>query len=154
MDISFNFEECFFNYRVAAIIWNGNKILIEKKKDVNYLSLMGGRVHLNETSIEAIKREIKEETNYDTEYIRSVGLIENFYISKYTSRLCHEILIIHELKFKDKEAYKKEEIINNEENDNAKFVWIDIEELKKLDLKPEEFIKNIDNKEFYHIINK
>ena len=29
-----------------------------------------------------------------------------------------------------------------------------VEELKKLDLKPEEFIKNIDNKEFYHIINK
>ncbi len=154
MDISFNFEESSFNYRVAGVIKYNNKILAERKNDVKHLCLMGGRVHLNETSIEAIKREIKEETNYDTEYVRSVGLIENFYISKYTNKLCHEILIIHELEFKNQEAYLKEEIINNEEKDNAKFVWIDIEELKKLDLKPEEFIKNIDNKEFYHIINK
>ena len=145
MDISFNFDDCSFNYRVAGVIKYNNKILVEKKNDVKYLCLMGGRVHLNETSIEAIKREIKEETNYDTEYIKSVGLIENFYISKYTNKLCHEILIVHELKFRDKDAYLQEEIINMEDKNNAKFVWIDVDQLKKLDLKPVEFLKNIDN---------
>ena len=81
MDINFKWEDYTFNLRVAALIRYENKILVEQNTDVDYYGLVGGRCKLGEDSITAIKREIKEETGEDTEYIRSVGIIENFFTS-------------------------------------------------------------------------
>lgn len=114
MDICFKGDNYTFNFRVAALIKNGNKILVEKNNAVDYYSLVGGRCKLGEDSITALKREIKEETGEDVSFIRSVGMLENFFISRYTNSPYHEILIIHELEFINKEIYQQTEIINSE----------------------------------------
>ena len=152
MDINFKGQEYTFNLRVAALIRNKSKILVEQNIDVDYYGLIGGRCKLGEDSIAAIKREIKEETGEETEYIRSVGLIENFFTSRYSNSPYHEILIIHELKFKNPEVYHKENLQNKEEPKKAKFYWQEIKSLKKC--KPEIAFKHLEDKEFFHIINK
>ena len=130
MDICFKEANYTFNFRVAALIRNGNKILVEKNNAVDYYSLVGGRCKLGEDSITALKREIKEETGAETKFVRSVGVLENFFISRYTNSPYHEILIIHELEFTNKEIYQQTEIINLEEKYNAKFYWREISSLE------------------------
>ena len=152
MDINFKEKDYTFNFRVAALIRHKNKILVEKNDQVDYYGLVGGRCKLGEDSISALKREILEETGEETEYIRSVGMIENFFISRYTHTPYHEILIIHELKFKNPQVYEQNGIINQEEKENAKFYWKKEHELNNC--KPEIAFKHLNDKEFFHIINK
>ena len=151
MDINFKEEGYTFNFRVAALIRNGNKILVEQNKQVDYYGLPGGRCKLGEDSISAIIREMLEETGEEMEYVRSVGMLENFFISRYTNSPYHEILLIHELKFKNKDTYKKDNIINLEEKKDGKFYWKEIDELNKC--KPEIVFKRLNDTEFFHMIN-
>ena len=152
MDICFKEANYTFNFRVAALIRNGNKILVEKNNAVDYYSLVGGRCKLGEDSITALKREIKEETGAETKFIRSVGVLENFFISRYTNSPYHEILIIHELEFTNKEIYQQAEIINLEEKYNAKFYWREISSLEKC--KPKIVFEHLNDKTFFHLISK
>ena len=151
MDINFKEEGYTFNFRVAALIRNGNKILVEQNKQVDYYGLPGGRCKLGEDSLSAIIREMLEETGEEMEYVRSVGILENFFISRYTHSPYHEILMIHELKFKNKDTYKKDNIINLEEKKDGKFYWKEIDELNKC--KPEIVFKHLNDTEFFHMIN-
>lgn len=151
MDINFKEEGYTFNFRVAALIRNGNKILVEQNKQVDYYGLPGGRCKLGEDSISAIIREMLEETGEEMEYVRSVGILENFFISRYTHSPYHEILMIHELKFKNKDTYKKDNIINLEEKKDGKFYWKEIDELNKC--KSEIVFKHLNDTEFFHMIN-
>lgn len=151
MDINFKEEGYTFNFRVAALIRNENKILVEQNKQVDYYGLPGGRCKLGEDSISAIIREMLEETGEEMEYVRSVGILENFFISRYTHSPYHEILLIHELKFKNKDVYRKDNIINLEEKKDVKFYWKEIDELNKC--KPEIVFKHLNDTEFFHMIN-
>ena len=153
MDITFMIEDIQFNVRVAAYIKNGNKILIEQRKDATSVGLPGGRVKIGENSIQALKREIKEEMQEELEFVASKAVIENFYESKYTNGLCHEVLFILEMEFKNKDAYLKNNIINMEDNGSV-FKWMDIEEVKNNDFKPDIYKQYLDKEEFRHIINK
>lgn len=152
MDICFKGDKYTFNFRVAALIKNGNKILVEKNKDVNYYSLVGGRCKFGEDSIHALIREIKEETGEDVKFIKSIGILENFFISRYTNSPYHEILLIHELEFINKEIYQKDEIINLEEKNKAKFYWRQISALNKC--KPKIVFEHLNDEAFFHLINK
>ena len=153
MDITWKIDDTLLNYRVAAIIRFKNKILIEENKNVDYLTLPGGRVKVCETSIQALKREIKEEMAEEIEFVKSKAVVENFYISKYTNNRCQEILFILEMKFKNDQVYLREEIPNLEDKE-AVFKWIDIRELKGKVLKPEGYKEYLEEEEFKHIINR
>ena len=59
--------------------------------------------------------------------------------------------MIHELKFKNKDTYKKDNIINLEEKKDGKFYWKEIDELNKC--KPEIVFKRLNDTEFFHMIN-
>ena len=63
-DISFKNERLGykFNYRVAALIFNKDKVLLQKAEDNDSYFLLGGRVQFGEDTTEAIKREVYEET--------------------------------------------------------------------------------------------
>ena len=152
MDINFKGEGITFNLRVAALIRNGTKILVEQNSEVDYYGLVGGRCHLGENSIEAIKREVLEETGEETEYVRSVGIIENFFTSRYANSPYHEILIIHELKFKNQHMYKESNIVNLEEKEHAKFYWKEFHELNKC--KPKIAFEHLNDEKFFYLINK
>lgn len=154
MDVSVLINDMNFNYRCAAIIKNKDKILVSINDVKNFYTIPGGRANIGETSIEAVIREIKEETGFNTKYIKTLGVVENFYISRYNNKPTHEILIIHELEFVDKEAYELKEIKNLDELDNAKFIYKDINSLNKDNLRPSVLIDVLNSNNLIHIIAK
>lgn len=157
-DITFEKNEITFNYRIAIIIKKENKILVQKDDRVKHLTLPGGRCMLGESSIETGIREFKEETGIDTKFKKGIGIIENFFTSNFTGKKIHEILIINELEFLEKEDYEKEFIKNIEQNKNKykhlTYKWIEIKELKQQDFIPKQILFMLDKNEFQHIINK
>lgn len=148
MDISFDIANKRFNFRTAAIIRKEDKILVAKINDNTY-SLIGGRVKLGENSINALIRELEEETGYKTTYVKTKCILENFF--EHRSIPYHEILTIHEMKFNDEKVYEKE-IINNLEDKEYDYVWRNLEELKKVTIEPKEVLENIDKDGIVYLI--
>lgn len=80
-DICINNENAKFNFRVAAIFRYNNKVLIQKSEKDDFYGLIGGRVKLGEKTIEALKRKIKEEVDFDIkeENCKLLRVCENFF---------------------------------------------------------------------------
>lgn len=152
MDICFDTESGILNYRVAAIIEKDNKYLITENPHERYLSLIGGRVKIGESSIETITREVKEETSYDISNAKVRGVVENFFTSPFSNKPVHEILVLIKVDFQDSIIYDKEKI-KCLDKENVYFTWRSLDELKKENLKPTCIIDLLDKDELFHIIN-
>ena len=89
-----------FNFRVAGMFINGNKILLQKCKKDNYYSLIGGRVKYGETTFEALKREIEEELGIkiSKRNTKLTNVSENFF--NYEGKRFHELLFIYKINSK------------------------------------------------------
>ena len=155
-NIHFEKNNIVFNYRVAIIIKSDDKILVQIDNRINHLTLPGGRCELGESSIDTAIREFSEETGINTKFIKSIGMIENFFVSSFNKKNYHEILLINELSFENKKLYKLP-IINNIEDNKKDFIsyaWKKINDLKKEDFRPNIILDMLDKKEFIHLINK
>ena len=152
-DISVQVDEYLLNYRVSAIIRKGSKILTHHSIGSEHYTLPGGRVKEGEDTISALKREILEEMNLKTKYIRPVSFIENFFILK--GKKYHELLVTHELEFEDKNAYNIDiKPAEAHKKGKLEFKWLDIDELDNVKFVPKEMKRVIkENKTFEHIIN-
>lgn len=64
-DILFKQDDFIFSYRVAGILVQNNKILMQKPKNDNGYAFIGEHASLCETSEEALKREFMEELHAD-----------------------------------------------------------------------------------------
>ena len=85
MDLTLNTDLGKLNIRVAAWIESQNNILVSKfPGGIN--SLPGGRVKFTETTLEAIKREVLEETGEELYEIELFSVIENFFLKKNNQR--------------------------------------------------------------------
>ena len=107
MDCTFKTEEGKFNYRVGAIIRNGNRILMarnpgETRGDMWYS--VGGRVRFGETAEVACLRELKEETGLELELERLAAIHENFFRDA-EGTLYHEISLFFLVKVDKKLAF-------------------------------------------------
>lgn len=155
-DIQFENNNKIFNYRVAIVIKNKNKILIQKDSRINHLTFPGGRCKLGETSSETASREFFEETGIKTNFVKEIGFIENFFISNFNGKNFHEILMIIELKFTDNKFYSEDIIknIEDEKSEYIEYIWKNCKELKKIDFKPNIILDKLDNDQFFHLINK
>ena len=65
-DCGFEKWNNWFRYRVGGIIINNNKMLFVKSAIGDYYYMVGGGVHLGESSKACIEREIYEETGMHT----------------------------------------------------------------------------------------
>lgn len=152
-DISVQVDEYLLNYRVSAIIRKGGKVLAHHSLGSEHYTLPGGRVKEGEDTISALQREILEEMNIKTKYVRPVSFIENFFMLK--GKKYHELLVTHELEFEDENDYSKNiEPEAEEDKGKLEFKWLDIDELDNIEFVPREMKKVIkENKSFEHIIN-
>ena len=155
-DIQFEKNDFVFNYRVAIVIRNDNKVLIQRDTRAKHITLPGGRCELGESSADTAIREFMEETGIETESIKGLGMIENFFVSSFNGKKYHEILLIQELKLKKADDYKKNVINNIEEKkkDFLTYEWLDIDSLKDNNFKPEIIVDILNNNNFTHFINK
>ena len=67
VDVKFKDEKYVFHYRVAGVIEKEGKYLVQQISGKDYYILPGGHVHIGETSIDAIRREIREEVGIEVE---------------------------------------------------------------------------------------
>lgn len=153
MDISVMIDNIKFNYRVATIIKNNNKILLHKSKEDNFYAIPGGRIMIGETSENALKREFIEEIGAKITIKNYLGTVENFF--EYNGKKYHELMIVYESTFdSNSNFYKEERIIGLEEDGKIEFIWKTIDEIKQLDLRPLFLKENIiSNTQITHLIN-
>ncbi|WP_366248925.1 NUDIX domain-containing protein [Terribacillus aidingensis] len=62
---------------VSAVICNDQQILLQQRSDNGKWSLPGGNVDIGESVLEAIKREVKEETGLEVIVKRITGVYSN-----------------------------------------------------------------------------
>jgi 8-oxo-dGTP pyrophosphatase MutT (NUDIX family) len=58
----------------AVVMDDQNRILLQKRRDNNLWSLPGGGMEIGESIEETIIREVKEETGYDVEVLKCIGI--------------------------------------------------------------------------------
>lgn len=79
MDITFETEEGRFNYRVCAVILDGERILTMHDERSPYYYLPGGRVRMGERAEDAVLREVREELGIEVRIVRPLWLSQSFF---------------------------------------------------------------------------
>jgi molecular chaperone GrpE (heat shock protein) len=114
---------------VGAFIFNDKDelFLMKGTKWHGKYIVPGGKVEMNETIEDALKREVKEETNLDIEDIKLIGLTDGLGLDKaYTKEDNHFVFV-------DNKAFAKD-IKNIKLNDEAsEYKWLKLDEWLKKD---------------------
>ena len=156
MDCTFKTKEGKFNFRVAAIIKNGNKILMAHNPDDEscYYSV-GGRVKMNETVEDAVIREIKEETGLNCE-IERMGFIHENFFTNYVGVKFHEISIYFYIKITDEILNIKNGHLTKDGPQGEFLEWIDITENHSFNIYPEFYINKLNENtdKITHIVTR
>jgi ADP-ribose pyrophosphatase YjhB (NUDIX family) len=150
-NIAFKTNKGCFTYRVAAIIIKDNKLLMAKHEDYPCYYTVGGKVKINETSEEAVIREVYEETGVELQIDRLAFIQERFF--EITREQHHEIVFYYLMK----ENFNMD-LFCKSFTDQAKesLHWLPIGNLDKTIIIPEFFkTKLLDNMiGIEHIISK
>ena len=148
MDVAIKSEKGGFKYRVAGIIVKDNKLLMVNICNNGFYCLPGGHIHLGEDSFNSIKREMNEEVGITCKSIKLISLIENFFKSK--NKQMHEVCYFYLIEPNEELDTKDYEIIENDEGElkPLKFKWCPLNELDKVDFRPNKMIEKLNNKNF------
>ena len=131
-DCCFTKEKNWFRYRAAAIIIEDDCMLLVGNSNEDYLYSVGGGVHMNESSQDAVKREVFEETGVHYEIDRLAVVHENFFNENngFLKNLeCHEISFYYLMKPKG-----NQELFSNSYTRGGtkeEMYWIPISDLDK-----------------------
>lgn len=109
---------------VGCILIKDNKILLTKRNippEKDKWCIPGGHIDIGETAIDAIKREVKEETNLEIENLKFWCYWDEFM----PKIMNHSLVLIFQ------GNPKGEEKINNE---SSEYGWFNYEEISNLDL--------------------
>ncbi len=150
IDIEIENDFANFKLRVNGILIYENRVLGVQMQKNNFYCLPGGHIELFENSIEAVKREIKEETGYDTSVKKLISVAENFFTRKNGKKI-HEISLYYLLEtIEDIDIQKEYNIIEIDKDDEVHhhFKWIKLEELADINFQPKEIKEKIMKKNF------
>ena len=94
MDLSISVGDTTLYIRVAVIIkTKSGEYIFEKREDL-YLFTVGGKIKINESSVDAAQREMEEELGIKINRLNPRAVIENFYT--HNSEKVHEICFVYE----------------------------------------------------------
>lgn len=126
--------------KVMLIVVHDGKLLategFDKTKNERFLRLLGGSVNFQETSEDAIRREIKEELDSEIENLELVDVVENIF--EYDKKKGHQTCFVYKGDLKRKELLEQEKIHIIEKTYEADAVWMPIKEIleKKIPVYP------------------
>ena len=135
-DCGFKKGNKWFRYRAAAIIVEDDCVLFAGNEVDDYYYSIGGGVHLGETSEEAVKREVFEETGVSYEIDHLAVIHENFFIgsSDLEGVDCHEIAFYYMMKPKGNKNLNSQSLTMGGIKETM--YWIPIDELEKYNAYP------------------
>lgn len=119
-----------------AIIKKDGKVLAQKGHDKNknedFFRLLGGGVDFGENSLEALKREFKEELNAEIINCKLVKVLENIFT--FNGNQGHEICFVYEADFADQTNYQRQDfkILDSKDGHTAEWVELNMENLKNI----------------------
>jgi ADP-ribose pyrophosphatase YjhB (NUDIX family) len=87
--IQFEKNETIFVHRVAAVIVDGDRVLLHRVSANDIWSLPGGQAELMEPSIAGLRREIREAMGVEIQVERLLWVVENFFTEQ--GRNFHEV---------------------------------------------------------------
>lgn len=153
-DIGLVKENNWFRYRTGGIIIHNNKMLFVKSKFGGYYYIIGGGVHLGETSKKCIEREIYEETGISAKVDYLAVVCENFFKGKdgnIDGMDCHTIEFYYCFQPMDDVSMCKSATDEGEE-----LVWVPIDKIRESNIKPafmKEYVERIINeRKTFHVI--
>ena len=133
-DISFDLDDQRINLRVAAVVSRGDKVLLCRVWDEDWWFLPGGRIKTNETSLEALERELTEELGSDFRVIRPLVCSENFF--DLDGWAFHEICTFYEVEWNGGPV-QREQVVQEKVEVRR---WVSRTDVSDVDLRPS-FIK-------------
>ena len=152
-DIAIHNTDNWFRYRTGAFIEHEGKYLFINSNFGDYYYMIGGAVHIKETSAECIEREVFEEAGIKAKAERLCVVCENFFDGKggnIEGKNCRVLDFYYLMKTDDKGPFRK---VNDE---GEELIWLSVEEIKKSNIKPSFIPERIDEilatKETLHII--
>ncbi len=131
MDISIPINNVKLNIRVSVLLETKGGFVFQDSGNGFYFPV-GGRIKINETSVEAAKREIEEELNIKISNTKYIATLENFFK---VDMPFHEINIVHYVKIDDLKCPKDVYVFNETG-------------IQDVSIKPEVIKKMIMNKNF------
>ncbi len=154
MDCSFKTPVGKFNFKAGAIIIKDGKILMVKNQRDPYYYVPGGRVKMNETTEEAVIREVFEETGVHFEIDRLGFVQENLFRMELTGEYFHELCMYYYMKPNNQydligQSYTEDGISESLE-------WLPLAGLEKSFIYPEFFKTKLANQQHFveHIITR
>ena len=143
-----------FRYRAAAIIVEEGCVLLARNDEDDYYYSVGGAVHMGETSEEAVKREVFEETGLNYEVDHFAVIHENFFIGSSGLKGVdfHELTLYYMMKPMGKRNFTSQS--TTELGAKETMQWMPIDELDKCKAYPafmKEFLSS-EHKGVEHII--
>lgn len=152
-DLSIIVDDVKFNFRVGLLVKKKKQVLVVCNPGYDFVVLPGGRVKTLESSEDALIREINEEmkidlTNYNLEFI---GIDENFF--ELDNIKYHELYFIYKIEIDENNDDFKDGMINYDSKVNY-YKWVDILDLKEVNLFPKSLINIIDSNGIQHSIQK
>lgn len=154
-DCCFITETNWFRYRTGGFLIDDGRVLFIKSRFGGYLYMIGGGVHMSETSVASIEREFVEETGITVRAERLAVVCENFFrgdSGTIENRDCHTIEFYYILKAEKSKIEKCRSYADSGEE----LVWVPIEDIPDSFIKPsfiQERIEEIINSDrIIHII--
>jgi 8-oxo-dGTP pyrophosphatase MutT (NUDIX family) len=137
MDISFRTPEGRFNYRVCAILIDGDRLLAMKDERSPYYYLPGGRVSLHETAEDAVLREVREELGIEARIVRPLWLNQAFFTEDVTGERFHELCIYYLIDVSNTDLLSRGDCFDGSERHHRhRFAWLTFDEVDREYLYP------------------
>ncbi len=134
-DCGFEKGDNWFRYRTGGILIKDNKMLFVKSAIGDYYYMIGGGVHLGETSESCIEREILEESGITACVDHLAVVCENFFKGKggkIDGLNCHTIEFYYYMNILDNGL----DVCKNMTDEGEELVWLPIDEIKENEIKP------------------
>jgi ADP-ribose pyrophosphatase YjhB (NUDIX family) len=138
---NFNMGMLIGQIRVLAllILKKDNKVLVcpgfDKTNNADFFRLIGGGIDFGENSLEALKREVKEELDVELINFKLVKVLENIFT--YDGNKGHEISFVYEADFKDASNYEKQAFPILDSKKGLVAVWVELSQENIEKIKPE-----------------